>query len=377
MSTILGDEDQQRFFKPPMAMTKAATQRPAHTAHSVDADNRRPLEGALASEGLHRDVDLQNLRNSHFAPDSRLTGNDGSADQQQPGRQNLPNLPNISQEPSISSFDVQSKGSSDSETDYEYGKFPPFRSSVPRTVDDSKRRGQAHDPLEDTLYLYIGPSTYSGLSATGDNRTDLMSSEDDVFFVSESPGAADVDIYETAYRDEIEKIKARTAAEGKEPVVYLNRRVDAKLMAISGKAGRWLALSEEGFNKARHRSGFNEGKARVTGVSRALREVAKQEYVKRKQERQEMLEAASRTPLALQREKSDLSSGALTPSSTVVESPTAEQLDDFEKPRLRASRFSSSRAHEKGSQAKSSFKGLVGAMKDRAKTSREGTHFPK
>jgi [calcium/calmodulin-dependent protein kinase] kinase len=56
--------------------------------------------------------------------------------------------------------------------------------------------------------------------------------EPDYPVVSESPGAADFDIYETAYRQEIERIRADTLpgkeGKGSVPMVYLTRRVDGK-----------------------------------------------------------------------------------------------------------------------------------------------------
>jgi [calcium/calmodulin-dependent protein kinase] kinase len=74
-------------------------------------------------------------------------------------------------------------------------------------------KGQAHDPLEDTLFLHIGPSSDS--PAVDDSGT--------VSFVSESPGAVDIDVYEMAYEEEIEKI---VAAQRAKPKLFLNRRVE-------------------------------------------------------------------------------------------------------------------------------------------------------
>lgn len=119
-------------------------------------------------------------------------------------------------------------------------------------------RGHARDPLEEEFpYLFIGPSTYSGsiFGETTDSNPDIMSEEPDnisppetdtdladdmsALIVSESPGAADEDIYETAYRKEIERILERSQSlrEGAGPKVYLTRRVEGRddVMRLVGK----------------------------------------------------------------------------------------------------------------------------------------------
>ncbi|WEW56477.1 serine/threonine protein kinase [Emydomyces testavorans] len=107
-------------------------------------------------------------------------------------------------------------------------------------------RGHARDPLEEEHpYLFIGPSRFSAPMAhnpTGDSEsepylnmdtdpsTDLYSTP----VVSESPSAADIDIYETAYRSEIERVRNRTrASHAPAPKVYLTRRVDGKKSSLA------------------------------------------------------------------------------------------------------------------------------------------------
>lgn len=117
-------------------------------------------------------------------------------------------------------------------------------------------RGHARDPLEEDFpYLFIGPSTYTGTSPHGpsgfnigndltpifaepdstedgtDPALDAAVSDEPMQIVSESPGAADFDIYETAYRKELERIKSKTSTfpgAGASPKVYLTRRVEGK-----------------------------------------------------------------------------------------------------------------------------------------------------
>lgn len=120
-------------------------------------------------------------------------------------------------------------------------------------------RGHARDPLEEECpYLFIGPSRFTGELTDDDDIPKNAGSRsshlvlpslhepdtsidgidefpdtlppvdpDAVPVVSESPGACSIDIYETAYREEIERIKARSLAR-KDTLtkVYLTRRVE-------------------------------------------------------------------------------------------------------------------------------------------------------
>lgn len=115
-------------------------------------------------------------------------------------------------------------------------------------------RGHARDPLEEEFpYLFIGPSTYTGTSPQEpsefnigsdpaplvaepgsmgdmDPAIDAAESMEPKQIVSESPGAANFDIYETAYRQELERIKTKSnlTYPGTGPKVYLTRRVEGK-----------------------------------------------------------------------------------------------------------------------------------------------------
>lgn len=117
-------------------------------------------------------------------------------------------------------------------------------------------RGHARDPLEEDFpYLFIGPSTYTGTSPQEPSKYNIGSDPIPIFtepdstedgmdpaldaaisdepmpIVSESPGAAEFDIYETAYRTELERIKSKSSTfpgAGVSPKVYLTRRVEGK-----------------------------------------------------------------------------------------------------------------------------------------------------
>jgi [calcium/calmodulin-dependent protein kinase] kinase len=73
-------------------------------------------------------------------------------------------------------------------------------------------KGHAHDPLEDTLFLNIG---------TGED-----SASADTFFVSESPSNVDINVYEAAYEEEVQRIIAARKDQHRRPTLYLTRRVE-------------------------------------------------------------------------------------------------------------------------------------------------------
>lgn len=247
-------------------------------------------------------------------------------------------------------------------------QLPPFRSLKlhANTTDEIGHRGHAHDPLEDQLYLYIGPSTFSGTSSTLDDDGTFVPGDDTVPVVSESPGAADVDIYETAYRDEIERIMARAKEEKREPNVYLTRRVDAKLMAISGLAGKWAAMGEEAKNQIKDYTQFSARRARVTEVSRALRQAAREEYERRRQERRELI-AAEKAARAKGKEEEASKPGAPA-SPPPTEGEIEETMTGSPQSMSRQSAYWKGKAVDKGRQARTSIMGLMDMVKKKSRT---------
>lgn len=341
MSSILDESDDHRFSLPPKQLTTVsnfADQR----SQSLNVDDRRPLESALVAEGVHRESAVK------------------------PVKRDSPAL--VKRKPVVSPF---IGSDSDEEDDQALARLrrsldktvspnelPPFRSSLyrTRTQDDIGRRGHAHDPLEDQLYLRIGPSTFAGHSTQEDS--DAYFSTDDEFVVSESPGAADVDIYETAYRDEIERILARAAEANEEPQVYLTRRVDAKLLQLSGLAGKVMAHSEEAKSQFMDYTQFRERKARVAEVSKALREAAREEYEKRRQERKAWIETAK-----AEKAKNAGQTAPITPvESAQSNAPAVDSESQSLKP-LETSQSWRAKAVDRGRYAKTAFSGLVNQVK--------------
>ncbi|EXJ87046.1 CAMKK/CAMKK-META protein kinase [Capronia epimyces CBS 606.96] len=369
MKSILGDYADTRFSQPPTMMHgKEATSVAPKSHISTEAD------GAHLSDWGNPPELQQGVSRSNVQPIPTLSIDDATTTESETRKPRIDNDPTtFVSESSTDTDDPISKilfpGDMDS---LDPGKLPPFRSLKlhANTTDEIGHRGHAHDPLEDHLYLRIGPSTFSGLSSQADNEGSFIEEpEDDAYFVSESPGAADVDIYETAYRDEIERIMAKAKEQNKEPNVYLTRRVDEKLMAISGLAGKWAAMGEEAKNHFKDYTQFSARKARVTEVSRALRQAAREEYERRKQERREQIAAEKAKHMAEGHEASKPAADDSAPTGQEGAEPPAGSPPS-------ASRQSSlwkGKAVDKGRQARTSILGLMDMVKNksRARTKEE------
>jgi len=358
MSSILGDNDQGRFSLPPAQLSKNHSTTPGmERSKSLNADDRKATETALVAEGVHRD----------------LVAKYTSEDQPQGNKRKPLNklaMPAIRAESDEEDNVALARLAITLDKMTGEANLPPFRSSVShaRTTDDIGRRGHARDPLEEQLYLRIGPSTFSGHSIS-ENESDSFG--DDIYMVSESPGAADVDIYETAYRDEIERILAQAQQQEEvEPQVYLTRRVDEKLLQLSGLAGKLMAHGEEAKSQIKDYTQFGVRKARVTEVSRALREAARDEYVKRRQERKAWIEAA-KVEKAEKAKATDPNQA--DPPVDTAESKTVESPGPISPKQLETTNSWKMRAVDRGRQAKTSVRELMGAVKKGRKSKDDET----
>lgn len=361
MTSILGDQGDGHFSYPPAAMKKEAS--PPTTKAESAGDNPNPGSGEHAgSKDLPQKVRGMVI---HQVPtlsidDTTIKGKD---------EQNVgigSNRTTLFSDGSTDTDDSLSRISTIAEIEkLDPQHLPPFRPLKPHanTVYEVGHKGQAHDPLEDHLYLYVGPSTYSGVSSQGNDDDTFMPDEDGPPIVSESPGAADVDIFETAYRDEIERLAAQAMEQNKEPNVYLTRRVDERLIAISGLAGKWAAKGEEAKSQLKEYTQFSARKARVTEVSRALRQAAREEYERRKQERKELI-AKEKAERAKNKE------GAQESSKSTTASPTGTAEGDVEQasaspwsPSKQTSALWKGKAVDAGRSAKTSIRGLMDMVK--------------
>ena len=194
MSSILGQG--ARMVQPPLSMDNGNSTATHDRPHSMETHDRRPLEGALVQGGVHRKIDPELMgkspadREDGAVVQSPTTLRSGSYEQQEGGRA------------------TPSKR--------KLGAHPEAHRSEEGTnpIDNGHRttsgRGHAHDPLEDYLFLDVGPD--------GDEGPHTPPA------VSESPPATEVNIYETAYHEEIERIRAE---QGRQATLYLTRRVDS------------------------------------------------------------------------------------------------------------------------------------------------------
>lgn len=237
IQSILGQEYETQFVEPPMEMdpdegVSLPSAANPNKAQSLNTHNRKALERDDVVKGYHpqgREPGLPSL------PDSNDSPSGYNAILNKSTRRNSGSIRSIKMRDDID--DLQSKSP----------KMPLSRTSsttTKRSVEGT--RGHARDPLEEECpFLSIGPSTFTGSGSRALSGTETppmildpdpsIPSEVDTItepeypMVSESPGAADFDVYETAYRQEVERIRESTLPEpGALPKVYLTRRVDGK-----------------------------------------------------------------------------------------------------------------------------------------------------
>ncbi|KAI9785008.1 MAG: hypothetical protein M1839_001205 [Geoglossum umbratile] len=189
---ILGGEI--RIVHPPLSMTPPGRDSGLYKPRSFDTEDRQPVEQALSSRSVHRDVDVSG---SARHPPHRMDSAVAMADDEMSD--------------DLKTSDVRSSPGSSVFGPVEKTMSP--RSAAHERTHDSGK-GHAHDPLtEDPLYLYVGP---------GGEDAHLEPSH----VVSESPPATDINVYETAYREEVERIRKRR---GGGATVYLTRRMDSQV----------------------------------------------------------------------------------------------------------------------------------------------------
>lgn len=182
---------------------------------SQDTDNRRPVESALATEGVHHEIriDDQN-RKTPARMDSMAYVKPGF-------RGEAPRKRQISR--GLSASSPNSPGLPDTKVIHDNMSFrpPPSQSTaLPGVITNSGPstptlgKGHAHDPLEDTLFLNIG---------TGE---DSVPQPEEGCIVSESPSNVDMNVYEAAYEEEVQRIIAQRKDQYRRPTLYLTRRVE-------------------------------------------------------------------------------------------------------------------------------------------------------
>ena len=183
LDSILGQE--AHIVQPPLPITNTHSQK-IHKSRSVDTHDRIPIEQALVREGVHRPVDPDKLNIPIFKRDDAAAEGHG---QQKP----------------VSPVEHYSEAS-------KTGPSSPIAITKPvhaSTMNEPKMygKGQAHNPLEDFLFLSVGPC------GNDDPPKEPI--------VSESPPAVEGNIYEAAYHAEVERIRQNSQS----ATLYLTRRV--------------------------------------------------------------------------------------------------------------------------------------------------------
>jgi calcium/calmodulin-dependent protein kinase kinase 2 len=228
MEGILGSAS--RIVQPPLSIRPSALRK----SKSQDTDDRRPIESALIAEGVHREIMVDdNLRRVPQSIDEVATAKPGLRDavvgSKPPSKGPITSSPIAPQPVAIT----------DAKVIHENMSFRPSHQPIsiptipvhsgPSTPTHGK--GHAHDPLEDTLFLNIG---------TGEDFPE----QSDQPIVSESPSNVDINVYEAAYQEEINRIMKRRESDprGRQPTLYMTRRVenamslkDSELIVDSGR----------------------------------------------------------------------------------------------------------------------------------------------
>ncbi|KAI1932427.1 hypothetical protein LOZ65_000721 [Ophidiomyces ophidiicola] len=221
MHSILGDDENSHFVLPPLSIGESDSDMHLH-------NRKKHKPETPVSSGNSDPIHQLNL--GVMDTEDVAKGSDSPASQtldypNHPGRLGQKRAPNSS-----TSDIIMHQGSRTS---------TPSKSSVFEGT-----RGHARDPLEEeNPYLFIGPSRFLTGDLSGNiqdkasddiEAVDVSPDYDSMPIVSESPSAADIDIYEIAYREEIERISSESLEpHASVPTVYLNRRVDGKRSSLT------------------------------------------------------------------------------------------------------------------------------------------------
>jgi [calcium/calmodulin-dependent protein kinase] kinase len=212
---ILGSAS--RMVQPPLSIHRPSMLR---KSKSQDTDNRRPIETVLTTDGVHHEIRIDdNNRLISGLQDSKAPKTDFRAEAFGKRSTSKPvGHPKAAEALDLGELNVVHENMSH--------RPAPMKSksttvAVP-TAQQPKHsatmpgKGHAHNPLEDTLYLNIG---------TGEDAPDTSAA---ACIVSESPSNVDMNVYETAYEEEVQRIIAQRKDQYRDrrPTLYLTRRVE-------------------------------------------------------------------------------------------------------------------------------------------------------
>jgi [calcium/calmodulin-dependent protein kinase] kinase len=224
-----------RIVQPPQSIRGSPYIR---TSKSQASDDRRPLEGVLAAEGIHRDIGATD--DGVKAPVKVIVPAQSRQTQAVPRNDTssvrVPRGLARYHSATAGSLAARAKAAIEANTLRETPSTETIKPTRKRTSTPPPTsanppalgKGQAHDPLEDTLFLHIGTGSYNDPARPSPINTNNVAPDSSHIIVSESPSAVDIDVYETAYQEEIQRIiKAKESREGgRRPTLYLTRRVE-------------------------------------------------------------------------------------------------------------------------------------------------------
>ena len=177
MDGILGRDS--RIVQPPLSMSGSNPASHAHKTKSVDTHDRRPLEKALVVKGVHREIDTGTFDSSLAHGEDPTATGPAALPSTSPAENHSKDTANVIGD----ATNISPKRELNAKP--EDHRSPP--SSKPRDIIERPKdhgKGHAHDPLEDHLFLEIGPGGSDEIP--------------DPPAVSESPPAAGLNIYEAA-----------------------------------------------------------------------------------------------------------------------------------------------------------------------------------
>lgn len=213
IESILGSAS--RIVQPPLSMRPSVMRK----SKSQDTHDRRSVESTLSTEGVHHDIkiDDKGRKIPYSINDMAFTRSGLRAEA-------VGNRPSSRVPIHNSSNSQNSQGLNGAKTSHENISLRPSPSPANTTTGNITTsgpttpigKGHAHNPLEDTLFLNIG---------TGE---DCVGVDEEAHIVSESPSNVDIDVYEAAYEEEVQRIIAQRKDQyaNRHPTLYLTRRVE-------------------------------------------------------------------------------------------------------------------------------------------------------
>lgn len=190
-----------RIVTPPHQLRPYSSTQDQRSSRSADDHDRKPVERALTTEGVHHDISVSDdMIASPKVTEPEAAANPESVQSEDPA--------------ALAQRESTGRMAQESETTHhpQVHRINNHRAQTFPTSDEHSR-GHAHDPLMDNLFLDIGIGPV----------TDAPKEDQGAPLVSESPTAVDGDVYEEAYKQEMERILAER---GDSATLYMNRRVE-------------------------------------------------------------------------------------------------------------------------------------------------------